>query len=52
MKENDEIVSIDQIGKSKLAVNRTVERPIATFPLYEIIEINLQFGIIKSSVQY
>lgn len=50
MKGNDENVSIDQIRKSKLAVNRPIERPVARFPLHEIIEINLQFGIIKSSV--
>lgn len=37
-------VSIDQIGKFKLAVNIPVEQPIASFSLHEILEINLQFG--------
>ncbi|MGX7265124.1 helix-turn-helix domain-containing protein [Enterococcus crotali] len=40
---NSETVSIDQIGKFKLAVNIPVEQSIATFPLIEIVEINLQF---------
>lgn len=39
-----EQVSIDQIGKFKLAVNIPVEQPIATFSLSDISEINLKFG--------
>lgn len=41
---NDENVSVDQIGKFKVAVNIPVEQPIATFTLHDILEINLQFG--------
>lgn len=39
-----EEVSIDQIGKYKLAINISVEQPIATFSLQDILEINLKFG--------
>ncbi|EOL44581.1 helix-turn-helix domain-containing protein [Enterococcus caccae] len=41
---NGEEVSIDQIGKFKLAVNIPVEKPIATFSLRDVLEINMQFG--------
>lgn len=41
---NGDEVSIDQIGKFKLAVNIPVEQPIASFSLHDILEINLQFG--------
>lgn len=40
----NETVSIDQIGTFKLAVNIPVEQQIASFPLTDIVEINLQFG--------
>lgn len=34
----------NQIGQFKFAVNIPVKRLIATFPLHDIMEINLQFG--------
>ncbi|WP_086314385.1 hypothetical protein A5821_001951 [Enterococcus sp. 7F3_DIV0205] len=40
----DKTVSIDQIGKFKLAVNIPIEQSIALFSLQDIVEINLGFG--------